>query len=411
MLNRSTFRLVLLVSLAHALVHIFEHSFACVEQLVVSDEQFDIASEMRRQTSGQLGSTLRLPFGLCAMLAGWLADRYGSKRLLLIYLVGGSSAALLACWSPTLGAMYASMFVLGMFASIYHPAGVSLITHHTTPENRSLALGYHGILGAAGTAAGPFLAGAVLATGTTWRQYYLALTVPGILLALILRSMLSDEDGTVRHEPNGDGQPHPEDDTHWGAYVTLLFVTSLAGIVYAGILNFLPRYLDQTGLDFGIPKASLRNYLTGSVLALGAIGQYTAGKMARPSTLEALMAGSFLATAPFVFWMGVAQGPVRLWAAGGFAALFFMHQPLFNSLVAKYVPRRRRSLCFGLSFSIGFGVGSIGPTVSGLAKNDLMNFAVLGTLLTIAATLCLGLWWRYGDRQERKKAVAIQPVK
>ena len=114
MLDRSTFRLILLVSLAHALVHIFEHSFACVEQLVVEDQAFAIAAAAGKQTAGQLGSTLRLPFGLCAMLAGWLADRYGSKRLLLIYLVGGSFAALMASWAPTLAAMYASMFVLGM---------------------------------------------------------------------------------------------------------------------------------------------------------------------------------------------------------------------------------------------------------------------------------------------------------
>lgn len=398
MLDRSTLRLVLLVSLAHALVHIFEHSFACVEQLVVQDGAFEIAATAGKQTAGQLGSTLRLPFGLCAMLAGWLADRYGSKRLLLIYLVGGSAAALMACWSPTLAVMYASMFVLGMFASIYHPAGVSLIAHHTTPENRSLALGYHGILGSLGIAAGPFLAGAVLSTGATWRQYYLVLTVPGILLALILRAMLSREDDVAMNEAGVDDAPHPEDDAHWIAYVTLMCVASLAGIVYAGILNFLPRYLDATGLDFGIPKESLRNYLTGAVLALGAIGQYTAGKLARPSTLEALMAGSFFATVPFVFWMGFAEGPARLWAAAGFAPLFFMHQPLFNSLIAKYVPRQRRSLCFGLSFTVGFGVGSIGPTVSGLAKSNLLNFSILGTLLTIAATLCLVLWWRYGDR-------------
>lgn len=397
MLSRSTLRLVLLVSLAHALVHIFEHSYACVEQLVVTDSAFGIADEMRRQVSGQLGSTLRLPFGLCAMLAGWLADRYGSKRLLLIYLIGGSLACVGAWWSPTLAAMYASLFVLGVFASIYHPAGVGLITHHTTPENRSLALGYHGILGATGTAFGPFLAGAVLSTGTTWRQYYLALTVPAILLAILLQLMLSKEDGLVQHDPD-DTEPHPEDDSHWGAYVTLMFVTSLSGIVYAGILNFLPRYLGKTGFDFGVPNESLRNYLTGGVLLLGAIGQYAAGRIARPSTLEPLMAASFFATVPFVLWMGFAEGPMRLAAAAGFAPLFFMHQPLFNSLIAKYVPRRRRSLCFGLSFSIGFGVGSIGPTISGLAKSQLINFTILGSLLAIAATLCLGLWWRYADR-------------
>jgi len=399
MMSRATFRLVLLVSVAHGLVHVYEHSFACVEQLVAQDAAFGIAPESGKQVTGQLGSALRLPFGLCALLAGWLADRYGSKRLLLLYLFGGSGAAALVAWAPNLAIMFLAMFTLGMFASIYHPAGVSLIAHHTTPENRSLALGYHGIFGSLGIASGPFLAGAVLATGATWRQYYLVLTVPGILLAILLKAMLSHADGNFQHEDDENGQPHPEDDAHWFAYATLMGVASLAGIVYAGILNFLPRYLDSAGLSFeGVSDASMRNYLTGGVLALGAIGQYTAGRMARPSNLEALMAGSFYATVPFVYWMGFAQGPARLWAAVCFAPLFFMHQPIFNSLIAKYVPRRRRSLCFGLSFTIGFGVGSIGPTLAGFAPNELVNFAILGTLLTLAATGCLGLWWRYGEK-------------
>ena len=65
---------------------------------------------------------------------------------------GGSAAALLAWYSPTLLIVTLSMFLLGLFASIYHPAGVGLITHHTNPENRPMALGYHGIFGSAGLA-------------------------------------------------------------------------------------------------------------------------------------------------------------------------------------------------------------------------------------------------------------------
>jgi nitrate/nitrite transporter NarK len=34
---------------------------------------------------------------LFALAAGWLADRYGANRLLLVYLLGGSFAALAAC--------------------------------------------------------------------------------------------------------------------------------------------------------------------------------------------------------------------------------------------------------------------------------------------------------------------------
>ncbi len=421
MMKAATFRLVLLVSFAHGLVHVYEHSFASVEQLVAEDPAFDIPAGEGKEVTGNLGTCLRLPFGLCAILAGWLADRYGAKRLLLVYLLGASAAVLLAWWTPTLGLMYLSMFTLGVFASIYHPAGVGLITHHTTPENRTLALGYHGILGSVGIASGPFLAGAVLATGVDWRAYYLVLMVPGVLLALLLSARLSHEQGNANQgasqaDPNGD----EEDQAHWPSYAMLMLMAAFSGTVYAAILNFMPRYLDSAGLKaFVLPlgidlsatsDASLRNYLTGVVLLLGAIGQYTAGRIARPRTLEMLLAAAFFLATPFVAWMAVAQGIWRLVAAACFAPAFFMHQPLFNSLVAKYVPRRRRSLCFGLSFTIGFGIGSIGPTLSGHLQSDLVNYRVLAGLLATAAALGLLLWrWNAGgpDRSPLPRSARV----
>ena len=92
-MSPATLRLVLLVSCGHALVHIYEHSLASVEKLVVEDRSFDIPTERQEVVSGELGNCLRLPFGLCAFLAGWLADRFGAKRLLLVYLFGCSAAA------------------------------------------------------------------------------------------------------------------------------------------------------------------------------------------------------------------------------------------------------------------------------------------------------------------------------
>ena len=108
------------------------------------------------------------------------------------------------------------------------------------------------------------------------------------------------------------------------------------------------------------------------------------------------MAGAFFATVPFVAWMGVAEGPWRIVAAAVFSPFFFMHQPVFNSLVAKYVPRRRRSLCYGLSFTMGFGVGSLGPNVAGRIDAYAVRYGLLAALLALAGTFALILWRWHG---------------
>jgi MFS family permease len=421
MMNSRTLRLVLLISCCHALVHIYELSFASVEQMVADD--FGVDTEI----TGWLGTTLRLPFGLCAILAGWLADRYGEKRLLLVYLFGCSGAALIAWISPSLGVLFLAMFTMGMFASIYHPAGVALISHHTRPENRTLALGYHGIFGSAGIACGPFLAALVLAGNVSWRHYYLVLSIPGVLLGILLAIRLAhDREDSYSHDPD-DPSPHREDTARWDCYWLLISSAMLAGFVYAAVLNFLPRYLGEADLDvdwlfrellpaLGLGGASIRsisvdNFLAGMVLLLGILGQYSAGRLARPHTLEPFLAFTFFSTVPFLFWMGLAEGILRVWAAAIWAPLFFMHQPLYNSLVAKYVPRGRRSLAYGLSFTAGFGVGSVGSAFAGKIRavfdgnpnRDFVNYGTLAFVMGLAGVLAIALWRRRGDGRSPKK--------
>ena len=411
-MTRSTLRLVLLLSCCHALVHVYELSFASVEQLVAGEFGVDQA------VTGGLNWMLRLPFGLFAILVGWLADHWGAKRLLLVYLFGASGAALLVWLAPGLVTLFVVMFTLGTFASIYHPAGVGLISHETRAENRPMALGYHGILGSLGIAAGPFLASLVLATGASWRDYYLVLAVPGVLLGVLLWLRLPRDEHHVAH---GNGQLLPgedEDNARWDCYFILMASSVFAGFIYAAVMTFMPRYLTDAFLagegsvarllaavglgGVTVSAVSVGNFLTGMVLVLGTIGQYTAGRIARPTRLEPVMGLTFLATVPCLVWMGFATGIARVGAAALFVPLFFMHQPLFNSLVAKYVPRRRRGLAYGLSFTIGFGFGSAGSGFAGKVESELgaygpiVNYGSLAALAFLVGILCLVLWRRHG---------------
>ena len=62
-MNSQTFRLVLLVSFAHAMVHMFEHALPAVELMIAED------LEVTKTQTGVLGTAWRLPFGLGAL---WL---------------------------------------------------------------------------------------------------------------------------------------------------------------------------------------------------------------------------------------------------------------------------------------------------------------------------------------------------
>ncbi len=408
-MSKRVLQIVLLISCCHLLVHVYEQSFSSVEQLV--GDQYGVTQAI----TGQLGTTFRLPFGVCALFAGWLADRWGARRMLLVYLLGCAVAACLVAVSPSLAVLFLTLFVMGTFASIYHPAGLALIGRHTTAENRPMALGYHGILGSIGIATGPFIAAGVLQFEFTWQQYYFFLAVPGVLLAVLIGLTLPRDEAPTEVEealaaaakPQANGAsavPQTPAGSNWGCYFLLISAILLSGFVYASVMTFLARYLDDIGLRFGdLAPESQRNLLAGGVLLLGAIGQYTAGRVARPHTLERWLMLVFFLTAPCLLAMGVAQGPWRIAAAAVFAPVFFMHQPLYNSLVAKYIRRDRRSLAYGLSFTLGFGGGSLGPAITGALATwserygDVISYSVLAGLILVSS-LMIWILSRLGSR-------------
>jgi MFS transporter, FSR family, fosmidomycin resistance protein len=390
-MSRSVFRLVLLISCAHALVHVFELSLPAVEQLIGAD--FGVGKE----ATGLLGLVWRLPYGLGAVAAGWLADRYGSKPMLLIYLLGCAGAAVFTFFSSTLLLVFVAMFAMGTFASIYHPAGLSLISRATSIENRAAALGWHGVIGSIGFAVAPFLAGIVLSLrGASWRDYFLVLAVPALGLAFVFAIFLKGN-SEPESESEGDSKTATAAQTdRRRSFALLVTVGSLAGIVYSGFIYFLPRFLDEARLSFHTGSTTLNDqrfgdYLMALVMLCAIAGQGISGKLARHDRLETMLASILLANAPLLVWMAFAQGIERLFAACALAVVHFMHQPVYNSLIAKYVPHSRRSIGYGISNMLGFGIGALGPAYAGIVPSFGQVYGGLAVVAAVAGVLALGL--------------------
>ena len=186
-------------------------------------------------------------------------------------------------------------------------------------------------------------------------------------------------------------------------YMLLILGTALSGIIYGGVLHFLPRYLNESGaLDhirtlsgLAISNEALGNYAATLALVCGAFGQWTAGRMARPNTLPVLLAVVYALNIPFLIWMALTTGPTRLVAASLWAFVHFMNQPLYNSLLPEFIPRHRRSVGFGFSNMMGFGVGALGPSLVGASdvwfSDYTFSFLLMAVLALVAAVLPLGL--------------------
>ena len=131
-------RLILLIACAHALVHVYELSLPSVEQNIAGEfyENDPIAG---KQLTGRMSTYWRLTWGLGALVAGWLVDRYGGRLMLAVYLLGCGTlcASVMGLYSTS--SITLVMLLMGGFASIYHPAGLALISHETDNNAESMS--------------------------------------------------------------------------------------------------------------------------------------------------------------------------------------------------------------------------------------------------------------------------------
>ncbi|WP_254524425.1 MFS transporter [Natrinema caseinilyticum] len=387
---------------AHWLVHTYELSIPIL--MTIWLREFSV-------TAAVLGTVVTVGyavFGVGALPGGILVDRYGSRRLIVGCLLGMGGAFLLVGLSQTVVTVALALGVWGLAASVYHPAGLALISTGVRDDVRGRAFAYHGMAGNAGIAFGP-LATAVLLLAVDWRLVVAVLAVPALIAAVVGLASEFDETAAVQVADGGRDASTSRSLASFvadsrrvfaGGFLLVFLLVMGNGLYYRGVLTFLPELLDgfltsQLGpvdlQSIGLtgPVAAefdLAKYLYVGLLTVGIGGQYVGGRLSdriRPERGVAamLVALSLLALA-FVPAARASLATLLAVSVGLGIALFGM-QPLVQATIAKYSPPDARGLSFGYTYLGIFGVGSLGATIAGW----ILTYASVGTLFVVLAGL------------------------
>src|ERR1043165_6160266 len=74
-----------------------------------------------------LGTASFIAFGVFSLPAGWLADRWSRRNMMVLFYAGCAASLVAAGFAPTLTVLACALFALGVFAAIYHPVGTSML--------------------------------------------------------------------------------------------------------------------------------------------------------------------------------------------------------------------------------------------------------------------------------------------
>jgi DHA2 family multidrug resistance protein len=140
-----------------------------------------------------------LAVGLAQPPTGWLADRFGRKRLFIASLALFGVGSLLAALSPNLQLLVASRVVQGLGGGALAPVGMAMIYELFPADRRGTALGIWGVAAMAAPAFGPVIGG-YLVTNVSWHWLFL-INVPIGALAIVAALRLLRDTGYKERRP------------------------------------------------------------------------------------------------------------------------------------------------------------------------------------------------------------------
>jgi len=115
------------------------------------------------------GIMLNVASGLGSLAFGWVDDRVGGRRTLLISLVALSVATLLAVWAPTRTWLWVAGMLIGIFVGPNQSASRSLMGRFVPERHQAEFFGFFVFSGKVTSFLGPILLGAVTAATANQR--------------------------------------------------------------------------------------------------------------------------------------------------------------------------------------------------------------------------------------------------
>src|SRR5689334_4210149 len=270
-----------------------------------------------------LGTASFFAFGIFSLPAGWIADRWSRRYMMVVFYIGCGLSCAAAAVSPNFVTLAISLFALGVFAAIYHPVGTAIVVAAAVNRGRTLAL--NGVCGNVGVA----LAAGITAGLTYWIGWRGAFLVPAVVCMVTGIAYLIVVPDDRAQKAGRSAAPDVRLSTVVMLTVFALFILigTTAGLVFNTVTIALPKVVDER-VGSGISLVAVGGIST-AIFLCGAVAQFTMGRILERYPAHLVFAFTGLMQFIGVIWVCYATG-YSLLAALAFAMAFIYAQVTVN---------------------------------------------------------------------------------
>ena len=359
--------------------------------LQIGDERF-----------GLLSSVFLWIYGVCSPIAGYVADRFGKRPVIIASLLVWSAATLITGVVTSFEGMLAARAMLGVSEAFYMPAAVALIVEYHRGPTRSRATGLH----LSGVYAGSVLGGlgGAFAEMFGWRTGFIAMGAIGVAYALVLMIFFprpSDKAVPVEIVP-AETTSAPIMSGAFRSLLTtrgfvfLLAMNLLNGAAYWPVRNWLPEFFRS---ELGVSQAWAGVYGPMAFNGAAFIGMLIASNISdwwsrsNERARSLVPAIGFMIAAPCLFMVGAVEYIPIILACVLVAGMSqgFLDANLMPA-ACTVTDFRHRATAYGLLNFVGTTAGGVMTYVGGMLKEQQVPFGTTfqaASLLIFVAGLCL----------------------
>jgi MFS family permease len=355
---------------------------------------------------GLLGTAFLWVYAFCSPWAGYVADRFGRKRLICGSLFAWSMVTLLSGRAHGFHQLLLLRGLMGVSEACYLPAGLALIAAYHGERTRSRAISLHYSGTYIGTVLGGVLGGWIGAQ-YGWRSVFAVFGAVGCGYGTVL--LLALKEKRVATSQLNAGQVLKLQDAakvilKTPGFKRVLVVFAIASVCDWAIYTWMPLYLFEN-FHFSLAKAGFA--ATFYIKAGGFVGLLLGGVLADAWARRAQQGRvwtqslGLLCAAPFLIAAGFTHTPLFLYGA---MILFGLGKGMYDGntmpVLCEGIAPDQRATAFGfLNFAGTLSGGTIAAAAGGLKSFVGLGgtFIACGSLLLVAGALTTGVHMRKLD--------------
>lgn len=377
---QSDARVITAVSVAHGLSHFFQLTLPPL--FPAMKEEFGVGY-------AELGAVTGLFYavsGIAQFAAGFVVDRFGAQRVLLIGLALLAGATFGVALAPGYWALLPLAVLAGLGNCVFHPADFAVLNARVDKSRMGKAYGAHGLAGNIGWVLAPIV-GVALSKLVGWREAVAIMGAAGLIAAavLYLRRDHIDDRRAARRARDG-AEPAVGATVLLQRPIVMCFVYfTLLSTALVGLQAFsVPASMAMFGLSDTLAAKSLTLFLIGSSVGI-VFGAILADRTER----HHVVAGAGLTTGASLIMVAILEPVPAMYGLPVLMALAGMcvgiTGPSRDSIVRRATPPGSSGRVYGFVYS-GLDFGStLAPVAFGLFVDRgnpvIVYLVVVGALM------------------------------